>query len=64
MLAKARLEQYAEAFEEHGWDDAEYIERTMDLDALEELAASVSMKKGHLEKFKALVRPDLVRRPA
>ena len=62
LLTKARLEQYTDAFLEEGWDDVEYITSTMDVEALEDLAASVGMKKGHLEKFKALVRPDLVRR--
>lgn len=50
VLAGCRLEQYAAALEEQGWDDYEYL-TTQPFEQLRQLAIGVGMKAGHATKF-------------
>ena len=54
MLVGCRLEQYADAFDEQGYDDLPYL-LELDEDGLREVASTLQMKPGHAAKFVALV---------
>ena len=58
MLQSFRLEQYAAAFDEAGYDDVGYI-RILKDDALSELVETVGMKPGHAAKFRAFLSGEL-----
>jgi hypothetical protein len=51
-LVEMRLESYASALEDHGWDDLEYL-ATLDDERRREIGISVGMKPGHAAKFAA-----------
>lgn len=51
VLAGMRLEQYAGAFADQGYDDLEYL-LTLGQDRLDEVADAIGMKPGHRMKFK------------
>ena len=46
-----KLLQYADAFEEQGYDDLEYL-RELDVAALKGVAQAASMKPGHAARFR------------
>ena len=51
LLERIRLEEYADAFEEAGYDDVEYL-LTLNATSLREVAAEVGMtKRGHVWKL-------------
>lgn len=54
-LASLRLERYARAFEELGWDDLEHM-RTLDDEEIRGLVNDVGMKPGHASKFNQFLR--------
>ena len=54
MLMGCRLEQYADAFDEQGYDDLPYL-LELDEDGLRKVASTVQMKPGHAAKFVTLV---------
>lgn len=54
MLIALRLEQYAEAFEEEGFDDLPYL-CSLDAASLAEVASTVNMKPGHAMKLKTML---------
>ena len=51
LLQRFRLEQYAEAFDQKGYDDVDFLSR-MDGARLETLIADVGMKPGHAAKYR------------
>lgn len=55
FLAAIRLEQYAEAFDEQGYDDLPFLRR-LEEEHLKEICDSVNMKPGHAMKFVMKVR--------
>jgi hypothetical protein len=58
LLTQARLAQYTDVFIDNGWDDVQWL-LTVSEAMLDSLAADVGMKRGHFERFKAVLRPDL-----
>ena len=54
MLTALRLEAYADAFEDAGFDDLAYI-ASLDAHKVEEIAEMVKMKPGHRQKFISLL---------
>ncbi|CAK0801071.1 unnamed protein product [Prorocentrum cordatum] len=54
-LTSLRLERYARAFEELGWDDLEYMQ-TLDDEEMRGLVNDVGMKPGHASKFDKFLR--------
>ena len=54
LLAEARLGEYAEAFIEAGYDDADYLRSMSDAHA-EEMARRTRMKPGHLMRFRSSI---------
>jgi hypothetical protein len=50
FLGGVRLGEYAEAFEEQGYDDLPWLSRLGD-DLLREICDSLGMKPGHAMKF-------------
>ena len=55
LLVDMRLEQYAEAFDELGYDDMHFL-LSLAEDELKEIAEAVHMKPGHRLKFMTLMR--------
>ena len=55
FLAAIRLEQYAEAFDEQGYDDLPFLRR-LEEEHLKEICDSVNMKPGHAHKFELKLR--------
>jgi hypothetical protein len=58
LLKQARLSQYAEPLIEQGWDDLDFLRTTASAAQIDDLAASVGMKAGHLMRFKSVLRPE------
>ena len=58
MLQHCRLEAYAAAFEEAGYDDIDYIQ-VLDGPQMGELIESVGMKPGHASKFRSFLNGEL-----
>ena len=54
MLVSLRLDQYADTFDDEGYDDLPFL-MSMDVTALKEVAECVHMKPGHAAKFTALL---------
>ena len=50
FLDAIRLDEYAEAFEEQGYDDLPWLSRLED-DLLRQICDSLGMKPGHSMKF-------------
>ena len=57
MLRRARLESYAPAFEETGFDDLDYL-MSLDSERLADVGASVGMKVGHLARLRHYVASE------
>ena len=54
MLTQLRLEQYAAAFDEMGYDDLSYLQ-SLTPGEIAEVAANVAMKPGHAQKLLMLM---------
>ena len=54
MLTKFRLEQYAEAFDDEGYDDLPFL-MSLNSKQLKEVGEATKMKPGHYAKFEAML---------
>ena len=50
VLARLRLEQYADTLEDLGYDDVHYL-RTLSTERLATIATEADMRPGHASKF-------------
>ena len=55
LLQSFRLEQYAHAFDDNGYDDLQFLLEMKD-DEVTELVKNVAMKPGHAHKFRDLLK--------